>query len=133
MKAYHTSIKIAKPLNLVWNVLTDFEAYPDWNPLVGELTGDIEEGGIIKTFIIPLNKAYYPKILSFKKEKEIIWMGAQGSKYLLAGKHYYNCKASIKIAQNCYMENILQEFCPIFYLSPCFAKWKMLLSGIMKN
>jgi hypothetical protein len=116
MKAYHTSIKIAKPINLVWNVLTDFEAYPDWNPLVGELTGDIEEGGIIKTFIIPLNKAYYPKILSFKKEKEIIWMGAQGSKYLLAGKHYYKLqsihKNSTELLHGEYFTGILSYFLP---------------------
>jgi hypothetical protein len=93
MKEYHTRIKINKPVKEVWNVLIDFEAYPEWNPLVGKLTGDIKENGKITTYIIPLGKSYQPKVLSYKNEQEIIWQGTQGAKFLLAGKHYYKVQA----------------------------------------
>lgn len=92
MKEYHTNIKINKPIKDVWVFLTDFESYPNWNPLVGELSGNIKEGETIKTKIIPLGKSYYPKILSFKKEEELIWQGKQGATFLLAGKHYYKLR-----------------------------------------
>ena len=93
MKEYHTNIKINKPIKDVWVFLTDFESYPNWNPFVGELSGNIKEGETIKTRIIPLGKSYYPKILSFKKEEELIWQGKQGAMFLLAGKHYYKLRS----------------------------------------
>ena len=89
MKEYHTNITIRRPAQEVWDFLTDFENYPDWNPLVGELTGDIREGGTIRTFIVPLKKAYHPVIQSYLPGEELIWIGKQGATFLLAGKHYY--------------------------------------------
>jgi len=116
MKTYHTSISINKPIDNVWKVLTDFEAYPKWNPLVGELTGDIKEGGTIKTHIIPLGKSYYPIVLSFKKEEELIWQGVQGAKILLAGKHYYKLRSidknNTELLHGEYFTGILSHFLP---------------------
>ncbi|MCG2462728.1 SRPBCC domain-containing protein [Flavobacteriaceae bacterium F89] len=116
MKAYHTNIKIRKPIDEVWRVLTDFKSYPNWNPLVGKLTGEVKEGGTIKTHIIPLGKAYYPKILSYKKEEEIIWQGAQGAKFLLSGKHYYKLQPldnkNTELFHGEYFTGILSYFLP---------------------
>lgn len=89
MKEYHTDIEINAPRNEVWNSLTNFENYSEWNPLVSKLTGDISEGGTINTRIVPLNKTFSAKLLSYKKNEEIIWKGKQVASFLLAGKHYY--------------------------------------------
>ena len=89
MKQYHTSILIEASAEKVWEVLTDFSSYPQWNPLVGKLEGKMEEGKKIATFIVPLNKIYFPFLLSYKPNAELIWQGIQGAKFLLAGKHYY--------------------------------------------
>jgi uncharacterized membrane protein len=35
MKEIHTEIEINAPAEKVWRVLTDFAAYPEWNPFVG--------------------------------------------------------------------------------------------------
>ena len=93
MKEYHTSIQIDQPIKAVWDFLTDFEKYPEWNPLVGELTGELIEGATIKTYIRPLAKAFYPILLSVKQGSEIEWQGFQGAKFLLAGRHYYRLKS----------------------------------------
>ena len=34
MKEIHTEIEINAPAEKIWKVLTDFAAYPEWNPFV---------------------------------------------------------------------------------------------------
>ena len=61
MKNLETRIRINASVDDVWNVLTDFKSYPEWNPFVikidgkGEvgqhLTNDIKmEGSAVQTF-----------------------------------------------------------------------------------
>ncbi len=92
MKEYHTSIIINAPVEKVWDELSNYKDYPNWNPIVGKLEGEMKKGHKILTFIVPLNKTYYPVLLSYKKNRELIWQGIQGAKFLMAGKHYYNLK-----------------------------------------
>ena len=89
MKEYHTEIEFNAPIERVWNVLTDFESYGDWNPLVSKLTGYLSEGQTIETTIVPLQKTFRAKLLSFEINKELIWKGKQGASFLLSGEHYY--------------------------------------------
>jgi len=56
MKEYHTSILINAHLEVVWKELTNFKNYPDWNPIVGKLEGEMKVGSKISTFIVPLKK-----------------------------------------------------------------------------
>lgn len=93
MKEYHTKIIIHQPIEKVWEKLTDFSAYKNWNPLVKNITGDISEGGQIITDIVPLNKAYSATLLSFKPNEEIVWKGKQVAEFLMAGEHYYRLKS----------------------------------------
>ena len=89
MKEYHTKIEIRSGKEKVWKVLTDFDDYPSWNPLVSRLTGDISEGGTIDTTITPLNNTFSAKLLSLKEYKELIWKGKRIAGFLLAGEHYF--------------------------------------------
>lgn len=93
MKQYHTSIKINGALNKVWKELTNFKDYPSWNPIVGKLGGEMKEGVKISTFIVPLKNTYLPVLLNYKENHELVWQGTQGSKYLIAAKHYYRLNA----------------------------------------
>ena len=38
------SVDIAAPTSVVWEVLTDLEAYPQWNPFMVEAAGSVSEG-----------------------------------------------------------------------------------------
>lgn len=93
MKSYHTSIQINKPKKEVWAKLTDFEDYPNWNPLVGKLSGDIRENGQIQMHIVPLNQNFSANLIAFKPEEEMTWLGKQFSTAVIAGTHYYRLKA----------------------------------------
>lgn len=34
MRTLETSIDVEAPVNRVWEILTAFESYPDWNPFI---------------------------------------------------------------------------------------------------
>ena len=39
MKQIHTEIEISAPAERVWELLTDFAAYPQWNPFIRYISG----------------------------------------------------------------------------------------------
>lgn len=46
-KTFHVEQVIAAPLEDIWSVLMDTAAYPDWNPVFVEVTGEYVEGAKI--------------------------------------------------------------------------------------
>ena len=93
MKEYHTRVEIDAPAETVWRHLTNFASYPDWNPIVGKLDGDLVVGQSISTYIVPLGKTYQPVLLAYAPNKELVWRGTQGAAWLMAGEHYYRLEA----------------------------------------
>lgn len=96
MRSYQTQIEINAPIEKVWIGLTNFSSYPEWNPIVGKLSGEMKVGNKITTYIVPLGKTYYPKLVAYDINHQLIWLGALGARFLLAGKHYYKLE---KISQ----------------------------------
>lgn len=94
MKDYHTRMDYEASTQKVWEALTDFDNYQEWNPLVSKITGNLTEGGIIYTTIVPLENTFAAKLLSFKANEEIVWQGKLVARFLLAGKHYYRLKSN---------------------------------------
>ena len=93
MKQYHTAIKINASVKEVWKELTNFKDYPSWNPIVGNLKGEMKEGSKISTFIVPLKNTYFPVLVKYKEDKELLWIGTQVSKYIISAEHYYRLKS----------------------------------------
>jgi putative intracellular protease/amidase len=54
-RAYSTRIDIAASAEQVWNVLTDFETYPAWNPLLSSVQGKLTVGSelIVQPAFVP--------------------------------------------------------------------------------
>lgn len=87
-----TEIKINASVEKVWNILSDFKAYPDWNPFVVSLEGDVKVGNQIKVLISPPEGSamtFKPKVLVFEPEKELTWLGTLGFKGLFDGEHSF--------------------------------------------
>ena len=140
MKEYHTAIIINSPATTVWEALTDFTAYPDWNPIVGKMEGEMKEGNRISTFIVPLNKTYYPIIMSYKVNKELVWLGAQGAKFLMAGKHYYRLEKiseiQTKLLHGEYFFGLFSYFIPASLLNKmktAFEQHNIILKQRIEN
>ncbi len=47
MKKFHAQTTIDAPASMVWEHLTDFANYPEWNPFLRSVQGEPEEGAAI--------------------------------------------------------------------------------------
>lgn len=58
-KSVHTEIIINSSKENVWGVLTDMEKYPEWNPVMQLVEGDVAEGNKVKyLFTQDENRSY---------------------------------------------------------------------------
>ncbi|MEN6591635.1 MAG: Polyketide cyclase / dehydrase and lipid transport [Methanobacterium sp. PtaU1.Bin097] len=90
MKEIHTEIEINAPASVVWEILTDFDHYPQWNPFIKEISGHQIVGAQLEVFIKPPNSngmRFKPKILSYKPKEELRWLGALWIPKLFDGEH----------------------------------------------
>lgn len=93
MKNCHSQIIIQAPVTKVWKLLTDFDRYPDWNPLVGKVWGTVQQKRIIFAHILPLKTVFPLQITSFKPQQRLAWKGVLLKNSILMGEHYYSLKA----------------------------------------
>lgn len=76
----------------VWGILTDFDKYPDWNPFIKSLTGNVAIGNKIETKIEPPGKKpmiFKPEVLAFEATKELRWIGHLMVPGLFDGEHKF--------------------------------------------
>lgn len=52
-KEIKTEIQIDATPERVWEILTDFDAYPTWNPFIKSITGEVNVGNTITARIEP--------------------------------------------------------------------------------
>jgi hypothetical protein len=84
-----TRIDIDAPCSVVWSVLTDFEGFHAWNPMVTSATGAAIEGGEATLHYrsnlgIPLR--FNVRITAADAPRELRWVG---SSLGVSGEHYF--------------------------------------------
>ena len=87
-----TVITIHATLNKVWEILTNFKAYPEWNSFIKSIKGQVLVGEKISARIEPPNAkgmTFKPKIVTFIKNKELSWVGHLLFPSLFDGKHKF--------------------------------------------
>ncbi len=92
MKSIETSIEIDAPAVRVWEVFSDFERYPDWNPFVASLQGRVETGQRIEARLTPpggKSMTFKPKVLANDAERELRWVGHLLIPGLFDGEHQF--------------------------------------------
>lgn len=82
-----TSIQINADLTTVWNTFTQFDDYPNWNSFIKSVKGNVREGAKINTEID--GAKFKPRVLSFKEEKELVWIGKPLVPGVFEGKHSF--------------------------------------------
>ncbi len=78
MKQIHTEIEIHAPAGEVWRVLTDFAAYPQWNPFVRRVEDEVRVGGRLHVYIQPSGgkgMSFRPTVLVADPDREFRWLG----------------------------------------------------------
>ena len=90
MRELNTEIKINASANRVWQLLTDFQAYPQWNPFIRSIEGKPEPNSKLKIFIQPSGTSgmkFSPTVLKAEPQKELRWLGSLWIRGLFDGEH----------------------------------------------
>ena len=96
MERVEASVHIARPPAVVWRVLTDFAAYPEWNPFIRRLEGDIVLGArLTATFQVDGGRAttLRPRITELVPGAELGWIGHVLVPGLLDAHHRFELRA----------------------------------------
>jgi len=93
MKEIHTEIEINAPAEKVWKVLTDFAAYPEWNPFVRRGEGEVRVGARLHVYIQPSGgkgMSFRPTVLVADPNRELRWLGHLWVPGLFDGEHSFS-------------------------------------------
>ncbi|WP_228384381.1 SRPBCC domain-containing protein [Chryseobacterium soli] len=91
-KEIKTEILINSTPEKSWSILTNFDNYPNWNPFIKSIKGEVKVGNKITVTIEPPESkgmTFNPKILTFKKDKELSWLGHLLFAGLFDGEHKF--------------------------------------------
>jgi hypothetical protein len=86
----NTEILINEKPENIWKILEDFTNYPNWNPFIKYVKGEVRVGNKIIIKVVPPGEkgmTFKPKILKFEKNKEISWIGHFIIPGLFDGEH----------------------------------------------
>lgn len=89
-RTIRSAIEIRAPLELVWRVLTDFDAYPEWNPHIRRVRGRAREGARIAIYSRPPGGRMIvmrPTITSWEPPHELRWRATFVNSRLFGGEH----------------------------------------------
>ncbi len=86
-KEIKTSIDISATPKKIWNILTDFSEYPNWNPFLKSITGDMIVGNKIK--INAGGMKFEPILLTYETNKALHWKGKLLFNGLFDGEHRF--------------------------------------------
>jgi hypothetical protein len=88
-----TEIEIAATPEQVWSILTDFSAYPEWNPFIRSIRGAPEQGTSLEVRIQPSGTkgmTFRPAVTSAIRAYELRWLGRFLVPGLFDGEHRFN-------------------------------------------
>ncbi|WP_414657115.1 SRPBCC family protein [Deinococcus sp. VB343] len=76
----------------VWRVMADTAAYPEWNPVIVRLTGELRAGETVEFVNRGLDgqtMTFRPRILKAEAGRELRWLGHLWVPGLFDGEHYF--------------------------------------------
>ncbi len=91
-KEIRSEIEIQASPETVWKILTDFEAFMEWNSFMRPVVGVAEEGAKLRVQIRPpagKAMAFRPKVTKVVSNIELRWLGRLWIPGLLDGEHIF--------------------------------------------
>ena len=92
MKELRTEIDIKAPKKKVWDILIDFKGYPQWNPFIKSIRGDLKVRRRLEVLMrLPDSKEFRlkPKVTTLKQYHEFSWLGSLLMYGLFDGHHIF--------------------------------------------
>jgi hypothetical protein len=91
-KQLYTEIEISASPKIIWDILTNFADFPNWNPFVRKIKGELKIGEKLEVFIQPKGgkgMTFKPVLLAVEKERELRWRGKFLISGLFDGEHFF--------------------------------------------
>ena len=121
MKELRTETEINGTIDQVWQVLTDFHSFPEWNPFIKKIEGDLEVGAQLKVYMEPPGRkkmTFKPIIKVLEPKTEFRWLGNLLIPGIFDGEHIFQLEQindnKIKFIQH---ENFSGILVPILWKS----------------
>ena len=97
MKELRSEIDIDASAERVWDVLTDFSSYPEWNPFIKSIDGEAREGAKLTVRVEPpggRGMTFKPTVQSADAPREFCWLGWLLLPRLFDGEHIFELRAT---------------------------------------
>jgi hypothetical protein len=91
-KEVRTEIDIRASDERVWQILTDFPNFVNWNPFITKISGDLKKRARLKVRIQPQGErgmTFRPIILDVEPKRELHWIGRFAVPGLFSGEHIF--------------------------------------------
>ncbi len=92
MRRIATAVDIDATALAVWGILTDFPAYPEWNPFIRCIEGEPKVGAKLHVTIQPPgHKAmtFRPTVVVAEPDRELRWLGRVLMPGIFDGEHAF--------------------------------------------
>ncbi len=91
----NTEIEISATPERIWNILTDFEAYPEWNPFIRSIRGVPRKGERLEVLMQTGGvggMTFRPRVLVAEPGREFRWRGRLLLPVLFDGTHSFEIR-----------------------------------------
>ncbi len=91
-KEIRTEIEIESSAERVWNLLTDFAHFPEWNPFIRQVKGSASTGNQLTVTIQPpggKTMTFKPHVLDAQPNRQLRWIGRVLIRGLFDGEHSF--------------------------------------------
>jgi len=92
MKELRTEIDINAPAERVWRHLTDFAAFPEWNPFIPWIRGELRAGSRLEVLLQASGTkgmTFRPTVRKVEPNRELRWLGHLAIPGLFDGEHIF--------------------------------------------
>jgi hypothetical protein len=92
MTEIRSEIAIAAPAGRVWDILTDFARFPEWNPFICKAKGRAQVGERLTVVLQPAGggaTTFRPRVLRADPGRELAWLGRLVMPGIFDGEHHF--------------------------------------------
>jgi hypothetical protein len=92
VKELRSEIEIQASAERVWQLLTDFLSFPQWNPFIRKASGNLRVGERLEVNIQPSGASgmtFRPTVLKAEPNRELRWLGHLLISGLFDGEHSF--------------------------------------------
>ena len=92
MKELRTEVEIQASDKRVWQLLTDFASFPQWNPFIRQAKGEAKVGARLEVHLQPSGASgmtFKPIVLKVELNQELRWLGRLLIPGLFDGEHIF--------------------------------------------